>query len=65
MLDPTALWQAHRAADDLSNTLASTYEDSVANERPISADAGQRLTQQLTEQLTTLRERLAELGVTG
>ncbi|MER5356481.1 hypothetical protein ABT093_39950 [Kitasatospora sp. NPDC002551] len=62
MPDPTALWQAHRAADNLSNTLASSHEEAMATGFPVSAD-GQRLTQQLTEQLATLRERLAELGV--
>ncbi|MFB7865404.1 hypothetical protein [Streptomyces sp. NPDC056069] len=62
MPDPTDLWQAHRAADNLSNTLASSYEEAMATGFPGSAD-GQRLTQQLTEQLTTLRERLADLGV--
>ncbi|WP_051708939.1 hypothetical protein [Streptomyces sp. NRRL S-350] len=63
MSDPN-VWQAHRAAADLSNTLASSYEEAMATGLPVSAD-GQRLTQQLTEQLATLRERLAVLGVSA
>ncbi|MFE9424168.1 hypothetical protein ACFYNO_14515 [Kitasatospora sp. NPDC006697] len=62
MTDPTDLWQAHRAADNLSNTLASSYEEAMATGLP-SADGQQLLTRQLTEQLATLRRRLADLGV--
>lgn len=62
MSDPN-VWQAHRAADDLSNTLASSYEEAMATGLPVSADDQRLLVQQLTGQFATLRDRLASLGV--
>ncbi|MCG7523970.1 hypothetical protein MHW47_05880 [Streptomyces sp. OfavH-34-F] len=62
MSDPH-VWQAHRAADNLSNTLASSYEEAMATGQPVSADDQQLLVQQLTEQFATLRAMLAKLGV--
>lgn len=37
MSDPH-VWQAHRAADNLSNTLASFYEEALATGLTVSAD---------------------------
>ncbi len=56
------VWQAHRAADDLSNSLASLYESgSPAGQQHLTV--GQK--QMLTTQAQRLEGLLAKLGVTG
>ncbi|MFJ3206224.1 hypothetical protein [Streptomyces sp. NPDC086989] len=60
MSDLTSVWQAHRAADELSSTLASFYEEG-------NPSGQQELTntqrQSLTRQFDKLRRLLGDVGV--
>lgn len=60
MSDLPAVWQAHRAADDLSNTLASYYEEGFPSGQAELTDAQRQL---LAGQHDKLRQRLDALGV--
>lgn len=55
------VWQAHRAADDLSNSLASYYEEGAPNGQTQLTDAQRQL---LVIQHDKLRQLLEALGVT-
>ncbi|KUN58915.1 hypothetical protein AQJ46_42340 [Streptomyces canus] len=62
MSDLSAVWTAHRAADDLSNSLASYYEEGTSNGQTQLTVAQRQL---LAVQHDKLRQLLAALGVTA
>ncbi|MDH6522051.1 MULTISPECIES: hypothetical protein [Streptomyces] len=61
MSDLSAVWTAHRAADDLSNSLASYYEAGTSNDQTQLTLTQRQL---LAVQHDKLRQLLEALGVT-
>ena len=62
MSDFITVWQAHRAADDLSNSLASFYENGSPTGQHQLTPGQKRM---LTTQAQRLEGLLEKLGVTG
>lgn len=60
MSDLTDVWQAHRAADHLSSTLASIYEKGNPAGQLELTDAQKR---SITEQFDKLRRLIGSAGV--
>ncbi|MEU0110674.1 hypothetical protein ABZ313_35660 [Streptomyces sp. NPDC006251] len=61
MSDLSDVWQAHRAADDLSNSLASFYEAGIPTGQTQLTDTQLQL---LAVQHEKVRQLLERLGVT-